>query len=115
MHHQEHKLVDGSVAGVVELALLDRPWDGPADRVTLQDLEGRYLIDADDPDAFLGQPCRIGIAPKDLLRSLLEPPIQARRFPVAGAMGLGIDVCQDGWHGLGDDAGNYSVRDGLLC
>ena len=72
MHHQEHQHVHRPVPGVVELLLLDRPWDRPADRVTLQDLEGRDLIDTHHPDALFGQPRRIGIAPKDLLRSLLE-------------------------------------------
>src|SRR5262249_2925301 len=99
--------------GVVGLLLLDRPWDCPADRVTLQDLEGRYLIDADDPDAFLSQPCRIGIAPKDLLRPLLEPPVQPCRLPVAGAGGLQIDVSQNASHGAWADASNDPVRHGL--
>src|SRR5271157_619244 len=95
MHYQEHQHVHGPMSGVVELLLLDRPWDRSADWVTLQDLEGRDFIDAHDPDALLGKSIRIPIAPKDLLRPLREPGIEASRLPVAGAMGLQIDVLQN--------------------
>jgi len=80
---------------IVKLLLLDRPLDRSANWVTLQDLEGRDFIDAHNPDALLGKSIRIPIAPKDLLRPLLEPGIQASRLPVAGAMGLQIDVLQN--------------------
>ena len=73
MHHQEHQHVHGPMSGVVELLLLDRPLDRSANWVTLQDLEGRDFIDAHNPDALLGKSIRIPIAPKDLLRPLLEP------------------------------------------
>src|SRR5258708_25011924 len=84
---------------VIEVRLLDRPRDRSEDRLPLQDLEGRDLLDNHHPDALFGEPSRIGIAPKDLLRPLLEPGIQASRLPVAGAMGLktpGVQVVSPG-------------------
>src|SRR5262249_55718313 len=53
------------------------------------------------------------IAPKDLLRPLLEPGLQPRRLPVAGAMGLQIDGTQDGSHGPWAEVSNDPVRHGL--
>src|SRR5271168_2514626 len=88
MHDQEHQHVHGPMPGVVKLLLLDRPGDRSPDRPTLQDLEGWDLIDTYHPDPLLGKPRRICIAPKDLLRSLLEPGIEPRRLPVACAMRL---------------------------
>src|SRR5208283_637648 len=78
-----------------ELLLFDGPWNRSADRVTLQDLESRYLIDTHDPDALLGKSRRIRIAPKDLLRPLLEPGIQPRRLPIPSPMRLQIDIMQN--------------------
>src|ERR1700683_297486 len=98
MHDQEHQHVHGPMPGVVELLLLDRPGDCSADRPTLKDLEGRNLIDTHYPDTPLGKSSRIRIAPKDLLRPLLEPGIKPRRLPVAGAMGLQIDSAQNVSH-----------------
>src|SRR5512135_2260858 len=106
MHHQEHQHVDRPMPDVVELLLLDRPGDRSADRVTLQDLEGRDLIDTYHPDTLFGKPSRIGIAPEDLLCPLLEPGVQASRLPVAGAMGLQIHSVQDGSHGPWADVSN---------
>src|SRR5262249_12261415 len=39
--------------------------------------------------------------------------VQPRRLPVAGAMGLQIDIAQDVSHSAGADAGNDTVADGL--
>jgi hypothetical protein len=95
MHHQEHQHVHRPMPGVVELLLFDRPWNRPADRGTLQDLEGRDLIDAHHPDALFGKANRISIAPKDLLRPLLEAGVQPSRLPIPSPMRLQIDVAQD--------------------
>src|ERR1700722_376243 len=94
MHHQEYQHIRRPMPGIIELLLLDGPWDRSADRVTLQDLEGRDLIHTHHPDALVGKPIRISIAPKDLLRSFFEPGIQTGGLPIAGAMGLQIDIVQ---------------------
>src|SRR5277367_3658324 len=113
MHYQEHQHVHGPMPGVVKLLLLDGPGDCSAERPTLQDLEGRNLIDTHNPDPLLGKSRRICIAPKDLLRSRLEPGVEARRLPVACAMRLQIDFAQNVTHGPGADSRNDSVRHGL--
>src|SRR5258707_263344 len=95
MHDKEHQHVHRPMPRVVELLLFDRSRDRSADRVTLQDLEGRDLIDAHHPDASFGKSLRIPVAPKDLLRSLFEAAVQPRRLPVPRPMGLQIDVVQD--------------------
>src|SRR5882672_11511987 len=89
--------------GVFELLLLDRPGDSTAERLTLQDLKGWNFIDTDDPDALFGKPRRIRIAPKDLLRPLLEPGVEARCLPVTCAMGLQIDIVQNPANRCGTD------------
>src|SRR5512140_203790 len=113
MDHQEHQHVDRPMPDVVELLLLDRPRDRSADRLTLRDLKGRDLIDTYHPDALFGKPSRIGIAPKDLLRPLLEPGIQASRLPVAGAVWLQINGAQDVSHSPRADVSNDPVRHSL--
>src|ERR1039458_9979529 len=86
MDGQEHQHIHCPVPVVVELLLLDRSRDRSGDRITLQDLRGWDFIDTHHPDALFRKPSRISIAPKDLLRSLLESGIQARRLPIAGAI-----------------------------
>ena len=113
MHYQEHQHVHCPMPGVVKLLLLDRSRDRSADRITLQDLESWDFIDTHHPDALFCQPSRIPIAPKDLLRSLFEPGIQPRRLPIAGAMGLQIDIVQDVSHGAWADASHNPIRHGL--
>ena len=110
MHHQEHQHVHCSMPCIVELLLLNRPWDRSADGMTLQDLEGGDFIDTHDPDALFCQPGRIPIAPKDLLRSLFELGIQAGRLPIAGAMRLQIDSTQDLPHGPWADVRHNPIR-----
>jgi hypothetical protein len=114
MDHQEYQHVDCPMPDVVELLLLDRPRNRSTDRVTLQDLEGRDLIDTYHPDALFGKPSRVGIAPKDLLRPLLEPGIQSSRLPVAGATGLQINNAQNISHSPWADVSNDPVRHGLV-
>src|SRR5271154_1043715 len=80
--------------GVVEFLLLDRPWDRSANRVTFQDLEGWDLIDTYHPDPLFRKSSRIRIAPKDLLRPLLEPGVQPSRLPIPSPMGLQSDIMQ---------------------
>lgn len=107
MYDQEYQHVRCTVSSIVERLLLDRTGDRPADRLTLQDLEGWYLIDANNPDALFHQALRIPIAPKDLLRPFLEPGIQSGGLPVAGAMGLQINIMQQtanrGWANRAND------------
>ena len=114
MHYQEYQHVHCPMPGVVELLLLDRSRDRSADRSTLQDLESWDFIDTHHPDAVSCKPSRIPIAPKDLLRSLFELSIQARCLPIAGAMGLQIDIAQDISHGTWADASHNSMRHGLV-
>jgi hypothetical protein len=109
MHDKEHQHVDRPVPGVIELLLLDRPGNRSPDRGTLQDLEGWDLIDAHHPDALLGQPCRIPVAPKHLLRPLLEPGVQPGRLPVPSPVGLQVNVVQDA-----ADRGRADRRDDLV-
>src|SRR5450759_1211292 len=92
MHDQEHQHSHRPMSGIIELLLLDRPWNRSADRVTLQDLESRDLIDTDHPDALVGKSSRIGIAPKDLLRSLLEAGVEPSRLPIPSPMGLQLSL-----------------------
>src|SRR5271170_7200785 len=113
MHYQEHQHVHGAMPSIIELLLLDRSRDRSADGVTLQDLEGGNFVDAHHPDALCCQSRRIPIAPKDLLRSLLEPGIHPGCLPIAGAMGLQIDIVQDSPHRAWADASNNSIRHGL--
>src|SRR5207249_4731255 len=80
--------VDGAV-------LFDGTWDGPADRATFQHLEVGLLIDRYHPDALAGQPLRIPVAPKHLLRTLFELLIEAGGPPVAGAVRLQVHVVED--------------------
>jgi len=63
MHHQEHQHVHGPMPSIVELLVLNRAGDRPAKGLTLQNLEGRDLIDTNDPDALFSQSLRIPIAP----------------------------------------------------
>ena len=66
MHHQEHQHVHGPMPSIVELLLLNRAGDRPAKGLTLQNLEGRDLIDTNDPDALFRQSLRIPISTKGL-------------------------------------------------
>src|SRR5262249_53013359 len=94
-----------------ELLLLDRPGDGSADRITLQDLKGWDLIDTHHPDPLFGQSRRIRIAPKDLLRPLLEAGIQPSRLPIPRPMGLQIDVMQNAANGCrADRSDDLAIR-----
>ena len=49
-------------AGVLELLLLDRAGDRPADRATLQHLLVGHLVGADHPIALPGEPVGVGVA-----------------------------------------------------
>lgn len=97
---------------VIEFLLLNRAGDRSADGFSFQHLKGGDLIDADNPHALFGQACRIPIAPQDLLRSLLEPDIQACRLPVTGAVRLQIDIMQDVSHSACADPSHNSIGHG---
>ena len=95
MHDQEHQHVHRPVPGIIELLLFDRPWNRSADRVSFQNLISWNLIDTHHPDALFGKSRRIPIAPKDLLRPLLELGVEPRRLPVPSPMRLQIDIMQN--------------------
>ena len=42
----------------------------------------RFLIGTDHPEAPPGQPLGVGVAPEDLLGTLLEVSVDARRPPI---------------------------------
>jgi len=113
MHYQEYQHVRCPMPGVVELLLLDRSRNRSEDRITLQDLESWDFIDTHHPDVLFCKLTRIPIALKDLLRSLLEPSIQARCLRIAGAIGLQIDIAQDISHSAWADASHNSICHGL--
>ena len=113
MHHQEHQHVHGPMPSIVELLVLNRAGDRPAKGLTLQNLEGRDLIDTNDPDALFSQSLRIPIAPKDLLRSLFEPGIQTGRLSISGAIGLQIHIVQQPANRCRTDRANDAVLHGL--
>ncbi len=113
MHHQEHQQVHGPMPGIVELLLFNRARDRSADRLALQNLKGGNFIDTNHPAALFGQSIRISIAPKDLLRSLLKPGIQTGGLPIAGAMGLQIDIVQQPANRCRTDRADDAVLDGL--
>lgn len=95
MNDQEDQDVDRAVPRIIELALCDRPGDRMPDRMSFQDLEVGLLIGTDDPEAPLGQSLGIGVAPEDLLGTLLEQGVDARRPPIPRAMRLEIHSIQD--------------------
>ena len=98
------------MSGVVELLLLDRPRD--CRRIGFRSKTWKVGISSHTADPLLGESSRIGIAPKDLLRPLLEPGIEACRLPVAGAMGLQVNGGSRCSHGPGADTSNDAVRHG---
>jgi hypothetical protein len=110
---QEEQQVDRAVAGVLELLLLDRAGDGSPDRVTFQHLVVGLLVHGHHPDALAGQPFRIGIAPKDLLRPLLELFVETRRLPVAGPVRLQVCVFEDLPDRAWADSGYNAIGDRL--
>jgi len=110
---QEQQQIDRPMPGVLEFLLLDRTWDRPPQRVSLQDLKIRDLIDRQGPDAPTGQPFRIPIAPKHLLRSLFEPGVEASRLPVAAPMWLQVYIVENPLDRAGTDGVHDAVGDCL--
>ena len=80
---------------------------------SIQNLMVGHLVDADHPIAPLGQAVGVGIAPGDLLGPLLERRVQPGCPPVAGPMGLQIDVVQDPADRPRADGRDDAVGDGL--
>src|SRR5262245_5024419 len=108
---QEEQEVDRPMPGVLELLLLDGAGDGAADRATLQHLEVRFLIDRYRPDALLGQPLSIGVAPQDLLCPVLELAVQASCPPIPRAVRLQVHVGQNSADGAWADGRHEAVGD----
>jgi membrane fusion protein, multidrug efflux system len=82
----------------------DQAGDRPADRASLQHLLVGHLIEAQGPDASLGQPPGVGVAPQDLLGPIHEAPIQPGGPPVAGPIRREIDPVEEPPNGAGRDA-----------
>jgi len=72
VNDQEEQDVDRAVPRVIELTLRDRAGDRMPDGMSFQDLEVGFLIGTDHPEAPPGQPLGVGVAPEDLLGTLLE-------------------------------------------
>ena len=51
VHDQKQQYVDRAMAYVLELLLFNRAGNRPADRLALNGLKIRHLVDADDPEA----------------------------------------------------------------
>jgi hypothetical protein len=109
MDYQKYQHVRGAMPRVIKFLLLNRTGNRSADWVSLQHLKRWDLIDTNGPDALFRQASRIPVAPQHLLRSLFEPGIQSRRLPVAGAMGLQIDIVQEVPNGACADARNNPI------
>jgi membrane fusion protein (multidrug efflux system) len=65
---------NGPMPGRLELPLLDRAGDCPADRAALPHSLVAHLGEAHDPSASRGQPPGVGVAPQDLRGPVLEAP-----------------------------------------
>jgi hypothetical protein len=65
------------------------------DRMTFQNLEVGLLIGTDHPEAPPGQLLGVGVAPENLLGTLLEQGVDARRPPIPRAVRLEIHAVQD--------------------
>ena len=113
MDHQEGQDVDRAVAGVLELLLLDRAGDRPADRAAFQHLEVGHLVGADDPDPLLGQSFGVGVAPEHLLGPLLEPGVESGGPPVPSPVRLEVNAVQDPTDAAGGDGRDDAVEDGM--
>ena len=91
MDGQQRQDVDGPVSHVLELALLDRPGDGPADRVPFEHLPVGHLISAQHPESRRREPLGVGVAPEHPLGARLELRVDAPRAPVARPVRLEVD------------------------
>ena len=112
-HDQKQQDIDGAVAGVLELLLLDRAGDGAPNRLTLKGLEIGHVVGADNQKPLLLPSVGVGVASQDLLCPLFETHIDASGLPVAGAMGLQINLMQDAPHRAGIDTWDDAVSHGL--
>ena len=95
VNDQEEQDVDRAVPRVIELTLRDRAGDRMPDGMSFQDLEVGFLIGTDHPEAPPGQPLGVGVAPEDLLGTLLEVSVDARRPPIPRAMRLEVHLIED--------------------
>jgi hypothetical protein len=72
VNDQEHQDVNGPVARVLELLLLDRTGNRSAERTPFQDLAIGNLINADIPQPLRGQALGMAVAPQHFLSPVLE-------------------------------------------
>src|SRR5918992_5444442 len=113
VNDQEYQDVDGPMACVFKLLLLDRTGNRTADRRAFQDLVIGDLIDADIPQPLLGQAIGMAVAPQHFLGPLFELGIPARRFPIARAMRLQIHLMQNPANRRHTDSGHNLLGDRL--
>ena len=122
--HQKEQDVDGAMTGILKFLMFDRTGSGSTQRITLQHLTVRYLIDTNHPNAPFSQALSVSIAPQHLFCTVFELSIQPTRFPIAGAMRLQIHLLQQAAdrarrdlrddtvnHGLTGQIGTRPVRD----
>src|SRR6185369_10677206 len=83
---QADDAVHGAVPRVVELPLLDRAGDGPADRVSFEDLEVGDLVGTADRVASATDPLGVARAPGEPPVASPEAVVEPPRPPVAGVL-----------------------------
>ena len=113
VNYQECEDIDRTMSDVLELLMFDEAGNGATDRRAFQHLQVWHFVNADDPDATLGQEFSMGIAPQDRAGSGQELLIEPGGFPVTGAVRLQVDLFKnaadlpitDGW----DDAVEYRL------
>ncbi len=110
---QEYQDVDGPVARVFKLLLLDRTGNRTADRTPFQDLAIGDLINADIPKPLRGQSIGIAVTPQHFLGALFEFGIPPHRFPIACAVRLQVYVVQNTANRRGTDSGHNPIGDRL--
>lgn len=112
---EKEQQVDCPMPLVLKLLLLDGTRNRSADRATFQNLMVGHLIRRYRPDALASQPFRIGIAPENLLRPVLELGVEAGGLPVTGAVRLQVHISQDSSDRARADVLDDAVSNGLAC
>ena len=113
--HQKEQDVDGAMTGILKFLMFDRTRSGSTQRITLQHLTIRYLIDTNHPNAPFSQALSVPIAPQHLFCTVFELGIQPACFPIAGAMRLQIYVLQKAADSARSDLRDDTVNHCLTC
>jgi membrane fusion protein (multidrug efflux system) len=82
----------------------DQAGDLPPDRASLQHLRAGHHVEAQGPDASLGQPPGVGVAPQDRLGPVHEAPNQPGGPPGAGPIRREIDPVEEPPNDAGQEA-----------